>query len=508
LILAGIVQTVYGSLQLYGVLPSRHVLFNSTGGFFNPGPFAGYLACVFCIALFFYINNPVFKTGFGTAKRVVIAHLYIENIINVNGLTRKVPAFTQLTKYMSLELAVSVLTLLPALRSRASWLAVLAVSGYIFYKRFGIGIAMATYINTWAKKLVVVFGVMVLLSVLVIGMYKFKKGSADGRLLIWKVSASLLAENPICGMGYEKFTSAYMNAQAQHFQQNPGSGFVRVADNTMYAFNDYLKIAVETGSFGLALALLVIFLVMCGKTEKNNNFEKKITTASRAGILSILIFALFSYPSDILPIKFNFIFLLAMVAKNSKELKCYKLAGPSRPILATSIILLLVLFLPIFVKWYESFLYWKNADRAYKSNLFEYSLKQFGNAMHMQQQNGIFLVNYGKALSISGKHIEAVEMLEHAQNYLTNSIVQTALGDSYRALGKCEKAEQAYMLAHNMVPGRFYPKYLLAKLYEETGQTEKAVETAREILGKEIKIESPAIEEIKSEMKKIIGQNN
>jgi hypothetical protein len=55
-----------------------------------------------------------------------------------------------------------------------------------------------------------------------------------------------------------------------------------------------------------------------------------------------------------------------------------------------------------------------------------------------------------------------------------------------------------------MVPSRFYPKYLLAKLYDETGQHEKAVTVAKELLSKEIKIESTAVKEIQEEMRKII----
>jgi hypothetical protein len=55
-------------------------------------------------------------------------------------------------------------------------------------------------------------------------------------------------------------------------------------------------------------------------------------------------------------------------------------------------------------------------------------------------------------------------------------------------------------------PSRFYPKYLLAKLYDETGQKEKAIQVANELLAKDIKIESTAIEEIKEEMKKLINK--
>jgi tetratricopeptide (TPR) repeat protein len=78
------------------------------------------------------------------------------------------------------------------------------------------------------------------------------------------------------------------------------------------------------------------------------------------------------------------------------------------------------------------------------------------------------------------------------------------MGDSYKALGETEKAEEAYKFASQIIPSRFYPKYLLAILYDETSQKEKAIKTAKEILQKEIKIESTAIREIHEEMEEII----
>jgi regulator of replication initiation timing len=58
-----------------------------------------------------------------------------------------------------------------------------------------------------------------------------------------------------------------------------------------------------------------------------------------------------------------------------------------------------------------------------------------------------------------------------------------------------------------MVPHKFYPLYLLAKLYHSTGQTEKAAAIAKEILGKAVKVTSKAIEEMKEEMKQLINTN-
>ena len=71
-------------------------------------------------------------------------------------------------------------------------------------------------------------------------------------------------------------------------------------------------------------------------------------------------------------------------------------------------------------------------------------------------------------------------------------------------MNKNTEAEQAYLQAFNMAPARFYPLYLLAKLYDETGQKEKAVEMATKVMEKEVKIESTAVKEVKEEMRKII----
>jgi hypothetical protein len=49
LTLGGLVQAIYGNLQLWGYFPSHHGIFKMTGSFFNPGPYAGYLATIFPI---------------------------------------------------------------------------------------------------------------------------------------------------------------------------------------------------------------------------------------------------------------------------------------------------------------------------------------------------------------------------------------------------------------------------------------------------------------------------
>ena len=71
-------------------------------------------------------------------------------------------------------------------------------------------------------------------------------------------------------------------------------------------------------------------------------------------------------------------------------------------------------------------------------------------------------------------------------------------------MGQYSNAEKCYKAAQFMVPGRFYPKYLLAKLYDRQGKGPEVVSIAHEIIDQNVKISSTAVAEILSEMKKLI----
>ncbi|MFA7491856.1 MAG: hypothetical protein WCY58_13975, partial [Mariniphaga sp.] len=129
-------------------------------------------------------------------------------------------------------------------------------------------------------------------------------------------------------------------------------------------------------------------------------------------------------------------------------------------------------------------------------------------ALPVMQYNGLFLQQYGKSLYMEGRHEQAVSILTEAGKSYKDEFSFIALGDGYKAVGEYGKAEDQYLLAASMVPHKFYPNYLLAKLYDETGQHIKAVTLARNLLEKEIKVPSQAIEEMKEELEKIISDNN
>ena len=76
----------------------------------------------------------------------------------------------------------------------------------------------------------------------IISIYYYKKDSADGRLLIWRVSIDMIADAPLVGHGIGTFENKYMYYQAQYFESHPYSKYEKFTDNIVYPYNEFLRI--------------------------------------------------------------------------------------------------------------------------------------------------------------------------------------------------------------------------------------------------------------------------
>src|SRR5690606_36649073 len=115
-----------------------------------------------------------------------------------------------------------------------------------------------------------------------------------------------------------------------------------------------------------------------------------------------------------------------------------------------------------------------------------------------------FLQYYGKCLSLDAQYAKSNEILREATALSSDIFLYTTLADNYKALGEYKDAKNSYQKAIDMVPHKFYAPYLLAKLYFETGDTIAAVQIAKYLTDKPVKLHSPAVDEIQHEMNKIL----
>jgi len=470
--LTGLVEAIWGLRQLYDLTPSQHNLFKTTGSFFNPGPYAGYLAIVMPLVFYYMLNDyRIFKHK--------IHSVYIPFYIRW-----AIAAFS----------FISITLVLPATMSRASWIATAigCLIATLFYSLKSKN--LQKYIKHFGKKQILSLSVLlILLTVCLAGAYYLKKDSADGRTLIWKTSIQAIKENPF-GVGLGSFPGVYGDKQTQYFLEEKGSEREQlIAGNPEYAFNEYLQICIELG-----IIPFFVFISICIYTVYAGIKRKKY--AAIGAFVSLLIFALMSYPFSILPFLISFVFLISLSCSNYSDIR----RGISK-----NIALIMILFLITNVLLYnrypthDAYKKWNKAQILYRINQHKDAAVEYKNLYPLLNHEVQFLFEYAQSLSKSEQYEESNKVLEKAVKISCDPMLYSVMGKNHQALENYTLAEQYFIKAAMIVPSRLYPYYLLAKLYDEMGDREKVCKMAELIQLKEAKVHSMAVNEMREELKSI-----
>ncbi|MCU0413392.1 MAG: O-antigen ligase family protein [Ignavibacteriaceae bacterium] len=545
ILLTGLVEAIWGLLQLYGFRQSFNSNFKITGSFFNPAPYALYLAAVFPMALGVWLNSSGLRaqsageeSSSGRRAQSAGEESSLGLRARFRGLTLTPGIFIMvLARYLSLITLLAIILVLPATMIRASWLGIVAGSAVALNYRYGLLRKAGAMLTSPARKVFVIACAILITALSVTGLYYLKKGSSTGKLLIWEVTLGKIVEKPLFGHGTGRFEAEYNNWQAEYFKSHTeemDGPKGMAAGNTKYCFNEYLEMASELGLIGLLLFLAVIASICFGiNTGANDNRmtrealmtindgrrpndAKQMTPAGQMtfsilipSLVSLLVMALISFPFYTLPTLIIFFLLLSIISSRVKEISAKNLIGPSvlRGLIkaAAFFILLPVSVLLFFMarQQYKAYYAFDESVMLYQIGSYEESCGSFSEVYKHMKYNGPYLQYYGKALLLAGRYEESIAMYERAKNYTGDEMLYCSLGDACKALKRYKEAEEAYLHASYMVPHKLYPLYLLAILYEETEQEEKAVAVAKKVLNKKVKVESEATEEIKATVKKI-----
>jgi len=482
--LAGIAQIVYGIANQTQYFRPGYGLVDVTGVFNNTGILGGFMAIVFVATLGFPIRNTdsrkfIHRIPFMKILRVVILFLL----------------FIQLL----------------ASHSRAAWCGCLAGCVYFIVCRPNGIFQRFVQKNSFRKLLM---GVVISLSVvaLLVGLYTIRKDSADGRLLIWKVSLEMVKDKPIFGHGINGFQANYMEYQARYFAAHPDSPFSNLADNNQFAFNEVLKLLVEQGIVGMLLLAALVYVLFLKTPTKGNEAESREAVACKATLIALFTFGCFSYPTDVFQMN---VILVALIAPlNPPEggtlrvpfdsfLK--KRNGIKKVAIRTGVILIYCMAVTILT---TSGLRYKAACSDWKKGLTKFTDKRgiqlLQSCYPALSSNGVFLSNYGKALTLSEAYTDAIPILLRANARLSLSNNYLELGNCYRATGNTAAAREAWTTASRMIPALFTPQYLIAKMDYETGHLPEARNLARQLLEKKPKIRSPETDSMQKEMAQMV----
>ena len=421
LIAAGALEAVWGLLQVYGYEPSNHSLYALTGSFYNPGPYSGFLAMCLPLAL----------------------HEWLEG--------------KRIWKHLALVAWVLMLVVLPSGMSRSAWLAALVALGYV------LGMHYRDRLYRF-RKFFWIGGLLLIL--LGVGAYHWKKDSADGRLLMWKVAIQAVLEYPWQGVGWENVAGAYGDAQERYFASGVASEQeVHVAGAPEYVFNEYLQVAMAWGVPALCGILLLVGGCFC-LGHRGRMF------GVCGALLSLSVFSFSSYP---------FQFLEFIVAFGALLVACLMR-------LRNVYLQVAVLIIGIGVCLY----------------LYDYREEH-----PMRKAHTMF--NRAHSLHKAGEWEASTEILKETMRISSDAMILNIIGKNSQALGQYKEAESWFIRSTHRLPNRIYPYYLLAKLYAEHPKffpREKLEWAVRMVLEKEAKVESTAIKQMREEVKDIMQNND
>ena len=459
----GMVETVWGMRQLYGFTASGHSHYALTGSFFNPGPYAGYLAMILPICLYHYLRVP-------EKWRYLCKSLKIEKITAAVA-------------------GMLILCVLPSTMSRSAWIAA-AISciwvAYMHRDKRKWNILWRRY-----KKRYILWGAGIFLILLLAaaGMFFLKPDSALGRLFMWKITCRAIAAHPWgCHTG---FACAYGGAQSLYFASgNYAAWEERVAGSPEYAFNEYLEFAL---TYGVAMCILVLFVLFACLW-----MGVKLRRYGICGALfSLLVFSFSSYPLH-LPA-----FIVTAI--------CLLLACGIGDVIGKYLVLCvcLVVWLGGYAeKWTQerdACRDWVNARILYRSGAYEAANRAYEKLYPSLRNKGTFLFEYGHSLHKSGRYDESFECLDRARLYSNDPMILNIMGKNCQALHEYKCAEAFFLISVSRLPGRIYPYYLLAKLYSEPNyrDKDKFEDMKWNVLNRTPKVHSTAIEEMRQEVEEI-----
>lgn len=336
---------------------------------------------------------------------------------------------------------------------------------------------------------------------LIAGVYQFKKDSADGRSLIWKVTIKELVDNPLAAISrHPTFSVFYGDAQENYFKTENRSERERMlAGAPDYAYNEFLQIIVEQG-----LPVFLLFSALLFLTFHNlwkSPFAESVPLSG--GLSAWLAAALFSYP-----------------------LRCYT------PCLLFCLYLLCSWSLSFRKQWLQIIfitigggcsLYFL-MQRFGKTRIHQLAMLQYAqieNVRRNRQSEKLarcyknlfpylldepsFTLDYALFLYELKHYTEARRILNVAQQRCGDAAFWVVEGQCYQAERKWHEAESCYMKAFYRIPHKVTPLFLTMNIYKQTGEYRKMKDMARRIVKMRPKIKSKRFDNIQKESLQVLS---
>jgi len=417
----GLLEALICILQASGAVKSANGFFAVTGTFENPNITAMFLMACLPFGLFVKLNK---------SRLLIVAGVLLLSVAIV------------------------------LLKCRTAYIAAFAVFGVFFWQKEKVR-------NVIKNQKIIASGVLFIILLSGVFLYRFKQTSADGRMFIWKMSIEMIFDKPLSGYGYGLFERNYNLAQARYFQSGKGSEIEKQnADHVNMAYNEYIEQTVEGGIIGLffycGFLLWALFIAV-----KNRDFE------AFALIAAVIIASFVNFVIQCMPLC-----LLLFCYCASLEYKTIKF----NKIPAILIFVLSAVFIINQSKLLYAQLQLKTVITLVKSGKTAQASYILQRYERKAETSEAFMLHFGRVLMKNMRYDEALTVLEKAGRYSSNIEIYYTLSNLYVIKQDYVNAEKSLQTIAFMIPTNLKSRYRLMQFYQYFGKIEKAECLANEIL--------------------------
>ncbi len=586
LLLVSILESFLALREMFGLIPSNHTLFPFTGSLPNPGPLCGLLAMIFPLPLWMVLRRPLkakaliaiiaggmtavlafFVLSTGESRTAILATAAGSTPILWQWWREQREKRSQIEFQNQIQVkrecvAQEKSEVLKQKQSDSHIESQEKIQNQNQGERECVALGKSEPLNQKEsdsqserprqklksrRKLPLLVALSIAIAVgLIALLIALRPESALGRVLLWRCSLSAIMRAPLTGVGAGRFSHAYGVAQSDYLASPACSPEeIMVADVPHYAFNEYLQIGIEGGVIATILFILLIGCII----KRAHRSPHPLARPLLGSTIAFAIFALASYPLQVLPLCTIAIILAATVASlpepslispesatqhnsennpHSEEAphptpptpheqqfssllqKLLQLTAPLTlhaerilPALFTIVAVAISIYIhqnPIYRE--SDIAKWRVEKRYYDMELYRGTVDNYRELYPTFRYNYALLFEFGNGLSKTAQYEESDAILLEGLNLLYDPMFTNILGKNAEARGDYDLAESYFQESLHILPNRVYPQYLLFELYLERDDTTRAIIAGEELLAKRAKVESSAVEKMREDVRK------
>lgn len=291
-------------------------------------------------------------------------------------------------------------------------------------------------------------------------------------------------------------------------QQDIDSKRALLADNTFYAFNDYLQWLAETGILGLVLLGLFIY----GLVGRINGLiqvygSRPALMGAIVSLISLFVAALFSYPFQVLPIQFTALILLG-INIFFPDKKVFRNKGER---IFTNVTRLIFVPLSAFFL-YHSTLHIRSKN--WENKAFQLSLAgRKTDVLDLYRKLATHYPAYGHHKYLYAEQCYYMNQLQKADStlaeaqkkYIDNRVYSLKAKINFEK-GNLKEAEQNYLMVIYTVPNRMMSRYDLVIFYANNKDTLKTLQWAYSIRKMPVKVRSEKTDILLNQVNQLVNE--